>query len=668
MNVEGDRWQFANQQYLVAALMIVRELLERFLESPETTEEAEVIQDGSAQDDSAQQKLEAIAAVMPAPSALETLCDTFDLSDFERNVLLLCAGMELDAAFPRLCAAIHKREQQAYPTFSLALTVLPNAHLSTIAPDSPLLYWRLIEVEENRVFTLSSLRLSRWVLLYLTGMPHLDQELSGLMKPVVREGAWLPSYEAIANQLSTTWVEGSERGVLPIVQLCGAEVTTKRAIAAAACEQVGLNLYRLSAQAIPQDVRALETLLRLWQREVMLCDRALLIDCDGLSQEDVACERILQQLLEEIGGIVVISSRDRRHFPQRPTLTLEVSKPTPTEQKAIWKAALGERQAEVNGQVEALVAQFDLDSSAIAAACIAATPSPSSSSTSLSTQLWDICRLQSRPRLEELAQRIEPMATWEELVLPEAQRQILRDIAMHVRQRSIVYDTWGFRTKGDRGLGISALFAGSSGTGKTMAAEVLAQELRLDLYRIDLSSVVSKYIGETEKNLRRVFDAAELSGVILLFDEADALFGKRSEVKDSHDRHANIEVSYLLQRMEAYRGLAILTTNLKDALDQAFLRRIRFIVQFPFPDIQERSEIWRHIFPAATPTEGLEVEKLAQLNLAGGNIRNIAMNAAFLAAEAKESVQMNHVLQAAKREYAKLEKSLTDGEIRGWVK
>jgi SpoVK/Ycf46/Vps4 family AAA+-type ATPase len=230
-----------------------------------------------------------------------------------------------------------------------------------------------------------------------------------------------------------------------------------------------------------------------------------------------------------------------------------------------------------------------------------------------------------------------------------------------------VYETWGFATKGARGLGISALFAGASGTGKTMAAEVLARELRLDLYRIDLSSVVSKYIGETEKNLRRVFDAAESGGAILLFDEADALFGKRSEVRDSHDRYANIEVSYLLQRMECYRGLAILTTNMRSALDAAFLRRIRFVVQFPFPDAAQRREIWRRIFPSETPTEGIAVEHLSQLSVAGGNIRNIALNAAFLAAGAEEPVRMRHLLRAAQSEYAKLEKPLAEVEIAGWV-
>ena len=198
--------------------------------------------------------------------------------------------------------------------------------------------------------------------------------------------------------------------------------------------------------------------------------------------------------------------------------------------------------------------------------------------------MWDACRLQARPRLQDLAQRILSNATWADIVLPAPQMGILQTIAQHLRQRARVYDDWGFAEQSNRGLGLSALFAGPSGTGKTLAAEILANELRLDLFRIDLSAVVSKYIGETEKNLRRVFDAAEEGGAVLLFDEADALFGKRSEVKDSHDRYANVEISYLLQRMEAYRGLAILTTNMKEALDPAFLRRLRFVVQFPFPD------------------------------------------------------------------------------------
>ena len=281
--------------------------------------------------------------------------------------------------------------------------------------------------------------------------------------------------------------------------------------------------------------------------------------------------------------------------------------------------------------------------------------------------LWNACRSQARPRLDNLAQRIVPAATWDDLVLPELQKTMLRQLAAQVRHRMTVYERWGFAQKGRRGLGVSALFTGTSGTGKTMAAEVLAAELRLDLYRVDLSAVISKYIGETEKNLKQVFDAAEEGGVLLLFDEADALFGKRSEVRDSHDRYANIEVGYLLQRIEAYQGLAILTTNLKSALDTAFQRRLRFTVAFPFPDAALREAIWRRVFPEATPQDNLDHKKLARLNVTGGNIRNVALNAAFLAAEAGTPVQMGHLVEAARLEVVKIERPLSDAEIRGWL-
>jgi SpoVK/Ycf46/Vps4 family AAA+-type ATPase len=359
---------------------------------------------------------------------------------------------------------------------------------------------------------------------------------------------------------------------------------------------------------------------------------------------------------------------------RRPSVQLEVRRPTPAEQRELWRGYLGEVAGRLNGQVESLVAQFNLNSSSIRtvaadalerSALAAAGHHPDSDP--LPEMLWRSCCAQSRARLESLAQYIEPVATWEDLVLPPVQLQTLRQITAQVRQRQRVYQDWGFSQKSSRGLGISALFAGGSGTGKTMAAEVLANELCLNLYRIDLSQVVSKYIGETEKNLRQVFDAAEDGGAILLFDEADALFGQRSEVKDSHDRYANIEVSYLLQRMESYLGLAILTTNMKASLDSAFLRRLRFTVQFPFPDTSQRAEIWRRVFPQATPTEGLNPEALARLNVAGGNIRNMALTAAFLAADEDRPIAMRHLLSAARSEYAKLEKTLTDAEVRGWV-
>jgi SpoVK/Ycf46/Vps4 family AAA+-type ATPase len=263
-----------------------------------------------------------------------------------------------------------------------------------------------------------------------------------------------------------------------------------------------------------------------------------------------------------------------------------------------------------------------------------------------------------------LAERLDAKARWEDIVLPAEAEHLLRQIAAQVSQRSKVYGEWGFRRRMNRGLGISALFTGESGTGKTMAAEVIANELELNLYRIDLSGVVSKYIGETERNLRRLFDAAEDGGTILFFDEADALFGKRSEVKDSHDRYANIEINYLLQRVEAYRGLAILATNLKTALDAAFMRRLRFVVDFAFPGVAQRTTLWEKAFPRDTPAIGLDFARLARLDLAGGSIHTVALNAAFIAAARSRAVTQSIVFEAARAEFRKLNKPFNEADFR----
>jgi SpoVK/Ycf46/Vps4 family AAA+-type ATPase len=284
----------------------------------------------------------------------------------------------------------------------------------------------------------------------------------------------------------------------------------------------------------------------------------------------------------------------------------------------------------------------------------------------LAGRLWRACRDRARADLDGLAERIEPAALWQDLVLPARELASLRDLMRHALHRARVYEDWRVTGSARRGGGVSALFTGPSGTGKSLAAEVIATELDVDLYRVDLSQVVSKYIGETEKNLRGVFDAAERSGAVLLIDEADALFGRRSEVKDSHDRYANIEVSYLLARMETYRGLAILTTNLRANIDDAFVRRLGFIVTFPFPGQAQRRDLWRRAFGARVPVCDLDGDRLAQLNLSGGSIRNVAVHAAFRAAERASAVTMADVLAGARSEYEKLDRPLTSTELEGW--
>jgi ATPase family associated with various cellular activities (AAA) len=670
---DDTHWLEANQQYLMHAIGRVRALLEgRAMVKPETGGKAgspQLARRGVPAEDGAH-GLPAAASAEPGvtcpttpSSALDTLCATFGLSPFERDVLLFCAGIELDSKFASLCATAHGDTTRAYPTFSLALAALADPHWSALAPNAPLRRWRFIEISNGNALTTSPLRIDERILHYLTGVSHLDDRLAGLVDPVRVVDELAPSQRVLAERVMQTWSNRKKTSELPVVQLCGDEFAAKRAIAAAACALLGLNLYQISAASLPQDAREMDALIRLWQREAALSTSALLIDAHDLDNSDAAHTGAVTRLIDQLTTPVLLSARARWKNTRRLMLTLDVSKPTTDEQHALWQSALGAHSISLDGKLNALVSQFDLSASSIRAAAM---NRQSGKTPPEWVTLWDACRTQARPGLDDLAQRIHPVATWEQLVLPDAQRTILREITAHVRQRYQVYETWGFASKSARGLGISALFAGASGTGKTMAAEVLANELRLDSYRIDLSSVVSKYIGETEKNLRRVFDAAEEGGAILLFDEADALFGKRSEVKDSHDRYANIEISYLLQRMEEYRGLAILTTNMKEALDPAFLRRIRFIVHFPFPDLAGREEIWRGIFPAQTPTEELAIDKLARLNVAGGNIRNIALNAAFLAADANQPVRMNHMLRAARAEYAKIEKPLTDAEIGGW--
>lgn len=638
-------WTEANRRQLMAALADMRARFERYA--------------GDAASAGAAADVHEAEPGSPA-TALDVLCASFGLSPFERQILLLCAGVELDESFARLVASI--QSPTAAPTFGLALAVLPDAHWSALSPGSPLRRWRLVEVGASERLVSAPLRVDERVLHYLTGLSTPDEHLAGFVRPVTAERQLSDSQSALAEAIATAWKGGSSP--LPIVQLVAGGASDTRSIAAAAALRLGLRLHAMPAHAVPHAVSDRESLMRLWEREAILSGSALLVEADDVASAEPTGVGDLRDFLEQTHGAIAVSMHEPIALPERATATFDVRKPTTAEQRALWSGFLAEHGVGLNGEIDQLVQNFDLDAQAIRDASQQAVGSGTDDAGS---RLWENARRRVRPQLDGLARSIEPAAGWDDLVLPDLQMQMLHDIATQVRNRLTVYERWGFATRSSRGLGVSALFAGPSGTGKTLAAEVLANELQLDLYHIDLSRVVSKYIGETEKNLSRVFDAAEAGGAILLFDEADALFGKRTEVKDSHDRYANLEVSYLLQRMESYRGLAILTTNMKGSLDDAFIRRLRFIITFPFPDAGQRAEIWRRIFPAKTPTEELDPRKLARLNVAGGNIRNIALAAAFLAAEDGSAVQMHHLLRAARGEYAKMDRSITEAETRGWI-
>jgi hypothetical protein len=593
---------------------------------------------------------------MERPAAIDALTTIFELSPFERDLLLLCAGVEMDSPLAARCAEALGRPQRSCITFALALATLADPHWTALTPSRPLRHFRLVELEPGHGLTSAPLRIDERILHYLAGVNLLDQRLQALVRLSLFPEWTAEEHKLVAAQAVRVFESYSPDS--SILHLCGDDPQGQEDAATLAAHEVGRHLFAVRAEDLPAPGPDLDQFIALWEREALLLPGALLIQCahGGFTAS-------ARHVLERWPGPLVLASREPVRL-DRPFLRLDVNKPSPSEQKRLWENALGSSAISLNGAVDALSEQFRLSAKTIYSTGVVACADGHSGDPD---HLWNVCRSLARPRLEDLAQRIVPCAGWEDLVLPELQIQTLRQLASQVRHRMKVYETWGFSAKGRRGLGVSALFAGESGTGKTMAAEVLARELALDLYRIDLSAVVSKYIGETEKNLKQVFDAAEEGGVLLLFDEADALFGKRSEVKDSHDRYANIEVSYLLQRMEAYQGLAILTTNLRSALDKSFQRRLRFTVNFPFPDAAHREAIWRHIFPATTPTQGLNHTRLSQLNVAGGNIRNIALNAAFLAAESRTPVQMVHAFQAAKLEAQKIERPLSEAEIRGWV-
>jgi hypothetical protein len=597
-------------------------------------------------------------------TSLDALVRLFDLTPFERDVVLLCLAPSLDTSFERIYGYLHDDATRNYATPSLALSLLlgpgddAGAAWHSFQAHSSLRHFNLVVTGEETNLAALPLRLPERIAAYLQGFNRLDSELAlsaEAVAPVRIAGA----QSELAGRLAAWAGEGLGRGERPRLNLVGRKNAGRREIAAEVCQRLGLSLFafdwrRLSA-ARPE-------IFRLIEREAVLLQFAVLLEPEP-DPADVASRRLLEDLARSWKVFMIVASEETWPF-ESAVLAVRAPKAGTTEQGLLWREALGRHAW---GDVDRLVEQFDLGPALIERAARQASEQAalrSGGSREIAGEdLWRACLSLSGSGLEGMAQRIESCHNWDDIVVPSDIRRLLEEIASQVANRAVVYRDWGFGKKLNRGRGISALFSGASGTGKTLAAEVLANHLRLELYRIDLSSVVSKYIGETEKNLRRVFDAAESSGAILFFDEADALFGKRSEVKDSHDRYANIEIDYLLQRMEEYRGLAILATNMKAHMDTAFLRRLRFVVEFPFPDAGHRRRIWEKVFPPETPRNGIRFDLLSRLEMPGANIRNIALNAAFLAVSEGKPVDMRHLTRAAHVEYAKEERVMSHPEL-----
>lgn len=586
------------------------------------------------------------------------LRDRFGLTRFELAVVTAAAAVELVPGFGRACGAAFGDSTRPALTVGLAVARLPSPEWAAFEPDGALRRWRLVHLGDGDVFTARTITLAEPVLHFLVGTSAREERLASRIRVVSSQAALPPSRRAAADLVTRTLSDENP----PHVQLVSATAEQERTVVAAVAAEHDRTLWDLPGWALPESADDREDLLWTSARDARLCGGLLFLDVTTATEP--VHLRHATEFASRAPDPIVICGPEVLRPSGRPVVSLSLA-PLPHEEAAmLWREALADVPGGAEVSPSILAAQFHLGPDGIASA--ARSVAHRGKKEPPGHAAWQACRLRARARLDDLAQRIEPEADWSRLVLPPEEVRTLQAIAAQVRHRARVFHEWGFSQYGYR-AGTSAIFSGPSGTGKTMAAEVLARELDLDLYRIDLSAVVSKYIGETEKNLRRVFDAAEESGAILLFDEADALFGKRTEVKDSHDRHANIEVSYLLQRMEVYQGLAILTTNLRKNIDDAFLRRIQFVVEFPFPDAELREQIWRKIFPPQTPLDGVDPRRLAMLAVAGGNIKNIARNAAYLAAAVDRPLGMDHLLDAARREYAKLGQALTAAEIRGWV-
>lgn len=553
------------------------------------------------------------------PSAIDVISRLFTLCPFDEDCLLLAAAPWLDPDMPP--PSMHAALRLFAPTGEAW-----RLGFARLSPGAPLRRWRLLALEGGALT--SDERMAR----ALCGENEADPAVRNWLT-VAPPAPCPPRLRSDAAALAQS-IRQARR-----VVVLGSAQGARDAVAQAAAWQLGLIPMLLHPARLPESGAARQDALALLAREVALGDQAVLFPAAPDRQAETA------DLLRDLAvPLLVLAEQPLADaaVPVHRVPTLE-----PSDRAILWQQALGPSGAALAECCTTLAVQFPLSPAAIAALGTATAAEPDA--------LWAACRDAAGGGLENLAERIVPRFGWDDIVLPAGVTAALRAIAGQVRLRAVVHDQGGFGRKLVRGMGVTALFAGSSGTGKTMAAEVVARALNLDLCRVDLSGVVSKYIGETERSLKRVFDAAEAGGAVLFFDEADALFGTRSEVKDSHDRYANLEISYLLQRMEAFSGLAILATNLKSNLDPAFLRRLRHVVDFPFPDAAVRRGIWQRAFPAETATEALDFDALARLDVAGGNIAVIAVNAAFLAAAAGEPVRMAHLARAAQAEFRKLD-------------
>lgn len=623
---------------------------------------------------------------------LVQLAQLFRLNGFDVEVLIVCLAPELRRKYDRLYAYLQDDISRKRPSVDLILDLLCEDELQrwqyrqSLSHQATLLRVGLLGVVDDVHSPSGSsglsvfLKLNPRILSYLLGVNALEEGLQDVLNAetanfVLNELPLDNTPVSEARQFIQAHIK-SETSLHEnlMIHFHGPEGVGKKDLALALSAELGGSLLVLDLESLLARGLAAEMVLRHGFLESLLQQTPLcLIQGDVLfsdHKEAQAALHLLPKLVAEFGWLTFFTSTKSYPGPRLVDNVLfrsfELTLPeVPLREKA-WRQALGLADLSISSEaLSELAQQFRLTPGKIREAVRSVADTyrfESLDEALLNDKLLDACRRQSNQKLAELAMKVGADYAWEDLVLPSERINLLKEVCNQVRQQYKVLYSWGFDHKLAYGKGISALFSGPPGTGKTMAAQVIAADLHMDLYKVDLSSVVSKYIGETEKNLSRIFREAETSNAVLFFDEADALFGKRTEVSDAHDRYANIEVNYLLQKMEDYAGIVILASNFRDNIDDAFIRRIRFIVEFPFPDEASRLHIWQGHFPAQAPlADDIDYGVLAKkLAVAGGNIRNIVVNAAYLASQNNVPIGMEHLLTSAQWEYEKVGKSWRD--------
>ena len=620
---------------------------------------------------------------------LAWLAGAYGLSDFDLDVILLALAPEVDLRYERVYAFLQDDVSRRRPTVDLALNLLCATHEAKLrrrwhfTDDSPLIRYdvvRLVAEPGNTEPPLlaHALKLDERIVRRLLGYRSLDPALRGICAIVEPADSALevPTLEDHLEALVALGRQAEVTGKSLCLYLSGPPGWAKRQLAAAVASGVGKPLLTASLSDVSATGLPFETLMHRVLGDARMRQAVLYAEpLDALLGPQAPAERQrVIDALTEYEGITILAGAAARPLAGLGTRALvPVNVPAPAHGQRVeyWRACLAAAGEPVEDPtLQQLAGRFRLAPEQIADAVTLArstaqlrsAASDGADSEGLGLrELFAAARAQSDPVLDGLAHKIEPVHDWTQIVLPEDTLAQLYEMCQQVVHRHQVLDEWGFGRRLSVGKGVTALFAGPSGTGKTMAADIIAGELGLDMYKIDLSGVVSKYIGETEKHLERIFTAAENANAILFFDEADALFGKRSEVRDSHDRYANVEVAYLLQKMDRFEGVAILATNLRKNMDEAFVRRLCFAIDFPFPNEEQRARIWRILFPAeAWRDPDIRFDALgAQLRISGGSIKNIVLNAAFLAASSEQSIGMQHLLHATRREYQKMGKVLS---------